>query len=207
VVQEFGRLDCGTGLTIVRVLYILIWVYFTRLREWGESIMKGITTRELVTMALLTGLVAVATMVIQVPSVATDGFVNFGDTFIFVSAIIFGPLAGFLAGGIGSALADVLTGYGHWAPFTLVIKALEGLICGYLYLSLSRRGSYELAAAGVGMVTAGTWMVVAYFFAGAILKGSLAVSALSIPGNIVQGVVSVAVALILLKPIRKIVGR
>ena len=33
-----------------------------------------------------------------------------------------------IAGGIGSALADILTGYSHWAIFTLIIKGLEGYI-------------------------------------------------------------------------------
>ena len=169
--------------------------------------MEEFSTKQLVTVALLIGLVAVATMVIQVPSVATDGFVNFGDTFIFVSAIVFGPLTGFLAGGIGSAMADILSGYGHWAPFTLLIKSLEGLLCGYLFLMISKAGLNKLVAAVISMAVAGIWMVVGYFFAGAFLKGSMAISALSIPGNIVQGVVSVLVALLLINPIGKIVRR
>ena len=39
-----------------------------------------------------------------------------------------GPLPALVAGGLGSALADLLTGYAHWAPWTLVIKGIEGWI-------------------------------------------------------------------------------
>ena len=39
---------------------------------------------------LFVALVAVSTMVIHVPVVATGGFVNVGDTMIFVAAILLG---------------------------------------------------------------------------------------------------------------------
>jgi hypothetical protein len=41
-------------------------------------------------------------------------------------------LIGSFAGGVGSMIADILLGYPHYAPATLVIKALEGGIVGFL---------------------------------------------------------------------------
>lgn len=169
--------------------------------------MNRLSVKQLVTMALLTGLVAVSTMVIQIPTIATAGFINFGDAMIFLSAVIFGPVTGFVAGGVGSALADVLTGYGHWAPFTLVIKSLEGLLCGYLFLMLSRIGMKKLLAAGLSMTVAGTWMVIGYFFGAVILKGSAAIALTSVPGNIVQAVGSLILGLVLLLPLERIIRR
>jgi len=48
---------------------------------------------------------------------------------------------GALAGGLGSALADLLLGYPFYAPATLVIKACEGFIVGFLSRRDLRTGS------------------------------------------------------------------
>ena len=87
-------------------------------------------TKLLVLNGLMIALVCIATMVIQIPIPMTDGYVNIGDSIIFVTSILFGPISGMIAGGLGSALADILTGYSHWALFTLLIKGFEGYIVG-----------------------------------------------------------------------------
>lgn len=51
---------------------------------------------------------------------------------VFLSAILFGPFVGAFAGGVGSALADLLLGYPHYAGATLLIKACEGAVVGTL---------------------------------------------------------------------------
>ena len=66
--------------------------------------------RTIVTTALMAALACVATMVIRVPS-PTGGYMNLGDTVVLLGAFLLGPWYGALAGGIGSALADVLSGY------------------------------------------------------------------------------------------------
>ena len=169
--------------------------------------MKQMTVRQLVYLALMTALVTVATMVVSVPVAATGGYVNFGDTLIFVSALIFGPLTGLVAGGVGSALADVLGGYAHWAPFTLVVKGLEGLFCGYVFLKLSGIGWSRDKAALTSMIIAAAWMIAGYLISGTIIVGSFSVAAVEIPANLVQGGVSVAVAAVLVRPLRNIVKR
>ena len=110
---------------------------------------KSSNLRLLVLIALFIALVAVATMVINVPMVATQGFINVGDTVIFLSALLMGPRVGALAGGLGSALADLLLGYTHWAPWTLLIKALEGYIAAVLGYRLYRQ-SKKISARVIG---------------------------------------------------------
>ncbi|MGY8825029.1 MAG: ECF transporter S component [Candidatus Latescibacterota bacterium] len=61
--------------------------------------------------ALLMALVATATMVLRLPTPATEGYINLGDVVIVAAALLFGPWAGAVAGGVGSAMADVLGGY------------------------------------------------------------------------------------------------
>lgn len=51
---------------------------------------------------------------------------------VYITALLFGPLIGAFAGGVGSMSADIFLGYPHYAPATLVIKACEGAIVGLL---------------------------------------------------------------------------
>jgi len=51
---------------------------------------------------------------------------------VCITALLFGPIVGGNAGGLGSMLADLILGYAHYAPATLVIKGFEGLVVGFL---------------------------------------------------------------------------
>jgi uncharacterized membrane protein len=83
--------------------------------------------------AVFAALVTVSTSVLNVSIPSTRGYFNLGDLMVYTAAILTGPLVGGLAGGVGSALSDALSPYSTYAPGTLVIKGLEGLIVGYLY--------------------------------------------------------------------------
>jgi Predicted membrane protein len=67
---------------------------------------------------------------VYIPS--TKGYFNIGEAMIYTAAILFGPLIGAFAGGVGSMLADILLGYYYYAPATLVVKAIEGFVVGFL---------------------------------------------------------------------------
>jgi hypothetical protein len=54
---------------------------------------------------------------------------------IYAAALLYGPLVGGLAGGIGASLADAL-GYPIFAPGTLTIKLVEGAIVGYVWYKI-----------------------------------------------------------------------
>jgi uncharacterized membrane protein len=82
--------------------------------------------------AISTALVSVATIIFYIYVPATRGFFNVGETMIFLAALLFGPVTGAFAGGVGASLADVLLNYWYYAPATLVIKACEGAIVGIL---------------------------------------------------------------------------
>lgn len=82
--------------------------------------------------AISTALVCAATMLFSIYVPATRGFFNIGESMVFLSAILFGPFVGAFAGGVGSMLADLLLGYYYYAPATLVIKASEGFVVGFL---------------------------------------------------------------------------
>ncbi|NMB47203.1 MAG: ECF transporter S component [Firmicutes bacterium] len=157
----------------------------------------------LVLVALFTALVALATMVINVPMVATQGFINVGDTIIFLSALLMGPRVGIIAGGLGSALADLLLGYAHWAPWTLVIKAVEGLIAGLIGHAVYRKERQVGFRVIIALVISALWMVVGYYLAGGVMVGFHTALA-SVPGNLLQGLGSVILALPLLHAFRNL---
>ncbi len=165
--------------------------------------MPGKTVRQLTLTALFIALVTVATMVIRVPTFATQGYINVGDTMVFVAAALMGPRTGLLAGGLGSALADLLSGYAQWAPWTLVIKGLEGLIVALVAHAAYRRKGVLSAAVIPTMVVAALWMVFGYWVAGGVMKG-FAASATEIPGNLIQGIGSVILATPLLAILQKL---
>ena len=148
--------------------------------------------RKLVLAALLAALVCVATMVVQIPS-PMQGYVNLGDCFVLLSGWLLGPWYGFAAGGIGSMLADLFLGYGHYAPGTFVIKGLVALIAALLYEKLGRSPAARIASGVVGEIV----MVLGYFGYASLLLGKGLAAAASIPGNIFQGTVGLVVGVLL----------
>lgn len=163
---------------------------------------KNNSLHHLVLVALFIALVALATMVINVPMIATRGFINVGDAVIFLSAVLMGPRVGLVAGGLGSALADILLGYAHWAPWTLVIKAVEGLIAAVLGHAIYKKEQKVSGRVVGGLILSALWMVLGYYVAGGIMVGFKTALA-SVPGNLVQGFGSVVLALPLLHAFRR----
>jgi uncharacterized membrane protein len=91
----------------------------------------ALTTTQLALTPIFTALVAVATMVFTIYIPATSGYFNLGETIIYITAILFGPYVGGIAGGVGAAISDLLLAP-VFAPGTLIIKAFEGAIVGFL---------------------------------------------------------------------------
>jgi uncharacterized membrane protein len=79
--------------------------------------------------SLAAALIMVATAVIKVPG-PIAGYYHLGDAVLFVMAILLGAGNGAVAGGVGSALADILSGYAIYSPVTFVIKACMGYVAG-----------------------------------------------------------------------------
>ena len=92
--------------------------------------------RQLSITGIFTALVCIATISFTVYVPSTKGYFNIGETMVYTSALLFGPFVGAFAGGVGSMLADVFLGYYYYAPATLVVKAFEGFLVGFL----SRKG-------------------------------------------------------------------
>lgn len=160
--------------------------------------MNQTRTLKVVQGAMLAALVFAATYVIKIPS-PTNGYVNLGDCFVLLSGWLLGPLYGAAAGGIGSALTDLLSGYAHYVPGTLVIKGLVAFTAATLHHVLQKSSAGLWISGFIGECI----MVVGYFFYSSILLGKGIAAAASIPGNIVQSIVGIVTAVALMKVIQK----
>ena len=145
----------------------------------------------LVLAALFAALCTVMTLVIQVPS-PMQGYVNLGDGAVLLAAWILGPLPGAAAAGVGSMLADLLSGYAHYAPGTLVIKAAMAGLAGCLFRALRRR--HLLLAQAVSGAASGAVLVGGYYLYASLWLGRGLAAAASIPGNLIQALFGLAAA-------------
>ena len=158
------------------------------------------TTKRIVTASMLAALVCVATMIIKIPS-PLKGYINLGDCVVLLSGWLLSPLYGFLAAGIGSALADVFSGYIAYAPATFVIKGLMAIIAYFGFRLLHKRlGSFS------SRIISGTLseiiMILGYFIFEGFLYGFVP-SLVNIPENAVQVVAGLIIGTILIKVFEK----
>ena len=153
---------------------------------------------------LLAGATAALTIIVRVPIPGTGGYLNFGDIAVIFCGLFLGKKYGALAGGVGSALADVIGGFFIFAPITLVAKGLAGFIAGLI-------GEIKVDGQELGKVTgrrfkggfagkkklilfllplAGLSMVSVYFVAEWLLPGwGLAAALSELPFNLLQAFV------------------
>lgn len=151
---------------------------------------KTVDPRILALTAVMTAVVFVLTSLVRVPTPAR-GYIHLGDSAIFFSAFAFGPLVGGIAGGLGTALADISGGYPQWAIFSLLIHGAQGWVAGWLSARWpGMKGLVLAAVVGAAIVVAG------YFGAGVLLSG-LAAAVGELPLNIVQVSVGAIIGVLL----------
>ena len=158
------------------------------------------TTKKIVMASMLAALCCVATMIIKIPS-PLKGYLNLGDCVVLLSGFMLSPLYGFLAAGVGSALADIFSGYVIYAPVTFIIKGIMALVAFYGFKLLKKKCSNRLARIMSGTV-AEIEMVMGYFVFEGFMYGFVP-SAVNILPNAVQGVAGLVFGTILVKVFEK----
>ncbi len=158
--------------------------------------MKNNKVLTLVYCGLFTALVVIATAFLKVPT--ATGYVNLGDGVIFASAAVLGPYAAIVAG-VGSALADIFAGYTIYAPATLVIKALMGLVAAQMIFNHEKLSKRNIIVYSIAEVI----MVGGYFIFETFLYG-MPVATISLLPNLIQGIFGVAIGVILTPIIKRI---
>lgn len=157
-------------------------------------------TKKIVMAAMLAALACVATMIIKIPS-PLKGYLNLGDCIVLVAGWMLSPTYGFLAAGLGSALADLFSGYVTYAPATFVIKGLMALIAFYGFKLLHNKIG-NLPSRIITGILAEIMMILGYFVFEGFLYGFVP-SLVNIPANGVQGIAGLIIGVILIKIFEK----
>lgn len=145
-----------------------------------------------------------ATMVIQIP-IAT-GYLNFGDSLCLLAGWILGPWYGFAAAGLGSALADLLAGYGAYVPATFVIKGLVALIAALLLRLVRKAGMPAVWQLALSALPAEAAMVLGYFSFETLVLGETAAAAAAVPNNLLQAAAGIVLAVLLEQAVCRVPG-
>ena len=147
--------------------------------------------RKWIMAAVLAAIICVATMAITVPT-PSGGYVNLGECVVMRAGWLLGPCFGFLAAGVGSALADGIAGYFVYVPGTLLIKGLMAVIAAAVASAFQQK---RTAGRAVGAVLAELWMVTGYFLYEMVLSG-WGGSIVGVPMNLLQGLVGAVAAVL-----------
>ena len=158
-------------------------------------------TQKIVLAAMFAALACVATMVIKIPS-PLKGYMNLGDCVVLTAGWMLSPLYGFLAAGLGSALADLFSGYAVYAPATFLIKGLMALAAWYIYKILNKKINSSVSRITSGFI-AELIMIFGYYVFEGFMYGFIP-SAVNIPANALQGVAGLVLGLVLIKVFEKI---
>lgn len=150
-------------------------------------------TKKLVMSALFAALVCVATFIIRIPS-PLGGYMNLGDAVVLLSGWMLSPLYAVAAAGLGSAIADLSSGYVAYAPITFLIKGLMAFIaCLILKVAKKKPTLGKIASAVIAeLVMIGGY----YIFEGFYYHDFIAVLA-NVPANAIQGGCGIIIAMLL----------
>lgn len=150
---------------------------------------------------MLTALTTVATIVIQIPT-PTKGYVNLGDTIVNISGWLLGGFYGGMAGGIGSALADIITGYAIYAPATLIIKFFMAFACFKVFNACQKKFS-TIPSRIISAVISEIIMIAGYDIFTGFMYSSVQSAIFAIPEFAIQGIMGAMFSVLLYECILK----
>ena len=158
---------------------------------------KHISTRDITKIAIMAALVFVATFLIKIPSL--NGYTHIGDSMVIISALILGKKKGALAAGLGATLCDLLSGYMQYIIPTFLIKAIMVLIIATIGENLIGKTK---SAWIIGSIIGCTFQVIGYCLVETVMYGFAGAIA-SVPGNIIQSIVGIVLAVVLAAVLEK----
>jgi uncharacterized membrane protein len=155
------------------------------------------------TLSVLTAATAFFTFAVRIPIAPTRGYLNLGDVVIYFAAFTFGPFTALFAGGLGTALADIISGYSQWAPISLVVHGLQGLAAGFVAGSAAATAASRLKLRWLGAACAGTLVMCSGYLGGGAIMVGFGAALVELPGNIIQNLAGVLGAIPLTLAVRR----
>lgn len=144
--------------------------------------------KEKIVLITLVVVVCLVTFFVRVP-LPSRGYFNVGDIAVVFAGLLLGRMSpgtgfwkAFIAGGVGSALADVLGGWALFAPLTLVAKGFEGMMAA---LAVNRAPAMQAALLGAGGLA-----MISVYFVGEVFMPSIGIqgAVAEVVPNLIQAV-------------------
>lgn len=157
-------------------------------------------TRKIVFTAMFAALTCVATMCITIQT-PPNGYIHIGDSVVLLCGWMLGPLYGFFAAALGSALADLLAGYAVYAIITFLIKGCMALAAYYIFKIFPKKKT-NLPARIISAIAAELIMFLGYYLFDGFLYGFVGFLAAA-PGYLLQGGAGIILGVILIKIFEK----
>ena len=148
--------------------------------------MKNKKLLRIVMAAMFAALVTGLTFFPKIP-IPGGGYVHLGDTMIYIAAAFLPMPYAMAAAAIGGGLADILSGYSVYAPFTIIVKAL-------LTIAFTHKDNKILAKRNCLAPLSGIIITpLIYFFADSFLANSFGAAVPGIIWNLAQAAASMIV--------------
>ena len=144
----------------------------------------------IVLIALYTALVATITLFTEVPF-GPGGYFNLGDVGVMILAAITPVRHALFAASMGSALADLLAGYPHYAVFTAIIKGSMVVAIYLLRRVFKKKWSF------VPFIAGSLIMITLYGLTDAFLLGDYTSFWASASTNLVQAIMGCVITIAL----------
>lgn len=143
--------------------------------------------------AMFAALICVTTMFPQIPT-GFGGYVHLGDGAVLCAAAFLGPFAAMPAA-LGSALADIASGYVLYAPATFIIKGCVAFVAAKLYT----HGRDHALGRNLFAYGAGEALMIAGYFAFEAFALEPRIAFVGIIPNLVQAVFAITLATVAMR--------
>ena len=131
---------------------------------------------------IFAALVYVITAYLHIPTY--NGYVHFGDGFVFLAACILPLPYSAIVGALGALLADLLTGFAMWAPGSMIIKGLMAIL-------FSCKAKKIITARNLVMlIPAALISIAGYYLYEGLITGNFVAALAGISGSAGQAVAS-----------------
>lgn len=166
---------------------------------------QTLNPRSVAIVAVMTAVILIVTALVQIPTPAV-GYIHLGDAPIFFTALAFGPGIGGIAAALGTALADIVSGYAHFAWLSFLVHGCQAALAGLILFGRNNAISSQQEAKLVSSalltriilaVVAGCAVVVAGYFLGEIPMVGVGQAVAEIPLNTVQSLVGGVLGILL----------
>ncbi|WP_077600832.1 ECF transporter S component [Oceanobacillus sojae] len=162
-------------------------------------------TQDLIITSMLIALIFISTAFLnfRLPIAANGGLVHMGTAMLFIASILFGPKKGALAGAIGMGLFDMIGGWLLWTPITIIARGLQGYIVGKIAWFQGRKGN-SITLNMTATIVSVPFMIAIYYIGESIIYGNWITPLASIPGDVVQSVLGILIAIPICVALKKV---